>query len=403
MKKRIHPKIHFFHNVAPHYREAIWKLLFADPNHDLHIFFGNSHYKHGMKQIDCENEIFIKYNRNIHKVINLWYPFSKELFWQKGIIKNCLLDDFDVAIFISSMKCLSNWTGSLICRIRGIKVIYWGHGFTGSDSFLIKRLRQLFYKIANTYLLYGIAAKNRMHKLGYQSKNMYVVFNALNSNLFKELREQFHGLNKEKYLSFFKHPRIPLIIYVGRLTAKKNIDQIITVAEMINCKETKINVLIIGSGESREKLIKLGKTGLKEQWLRIESENYNEFTNGRMFSISDLCLCPGNAGLTAIYSLSFGTPVITHNNFIKQMPESESIIDGQTGFYFDKDDLNDLKTIILTFINNRSDVNKIRNNCYRIIDKYYNTEFLIREFNKMVFDEVPSIGTHYKIEDILSQ
>ena len=42
---------------------------------------------------------------------------------------------------------------------------------------------------------------------------------------------------------------------------------------------------------------------------------------------------PGNVGLTAIHSLSYGTPVLTHNNFNNQMPEVESIQPGFNGYF----------------------------------------------------------------------
>ena len=50
----------------------------------------------------------------------------------------------------------------------------------------------------------------------------------------------------------------------------------------------------------------------------------------------------GNIGLTAIHSLSFGTPVASHDNFENQMPEVEAIIDGENGFLFEENNSNDL-------------------------------------------------------------
>ena len=38
-----------------------------------------------------------------------------------------------------------------------------------------------------------------------------------------------------------------------------------------------------------------------------------------------MCVSPGNVGLTAIHSLTYGTPVLTHDNFNFQMPEAEAI------------------------------------------------------------------------------
>ena len=50
--------------------------------------------------------------------------------------------------------------------------------------------------------------------------------------------------------------------------------------------------------------------------------------------MSDLTVSPGNIGLTAIHSLSYGTPVCSHSNFNNQMPESEAIINFEKWFFF---------------------------------------------------------------------
>ena len=47
---------------------------------------------------------------------------------------------------------------------------------------------------------------------------------------------------------------------------------------------------------------------------------------------------PGNTGLNAVHALSYGTPVATHNNFNKQMPEAAVVEDQITGFLFNENE-----------------------------------------------------------------
>ena len=42
---------------------------------------------------------------------------------------------------------------------------------------------------------------------------------------------------------------------------------------------------------------------------------YDESKLGELIFNADLCVSPGNVGLTAVHSMGYGTPVITHNNF----------------------------------------------------------------------------------------
>ena len=63
---------------------------------------------------------------------------------------------------------------------------------------------------------------------------------------------------------------------------------------------------------------------------------YDEKELSKLIYMSDLTVSPGNIGLTAIHSLSYGTPVCSHSNFNNQMPESEAIINFENGFFFRK-------------------------------------------------------------------
>ena len=58
---------------------------------------------------------------------------------------------------------------------------------------------------------------------------------------------------------------------------------------------------------------------------RIIGECYSEETNAKLIYNADLCVAPGNIGLTAIHVMMFGCPAITHNDFKWQMPEFEAI------------------------------------------------------------------------------
>ena len=92
-----------------------------------------------------------------------------------------------------------------------------------------------------------------------------------------------------------------------------------------------------------------------------------------------LCVSPGNIGLTAIHSLTYGTPAITHNNFSNQMPEFEAIQDGFTGSFFEENDINSLKLSIQKWLSKHPIKNdELIKNCYSIIDRYYNPQYQIK-------------------------
>jgi hypothetical protein len=80
--------------------------------------------------------------------------------------------------------------------------------------------------------------------------------------------------------------------------------------------------------------------------------------------------------------MMYGTPVITHRNFDAQMPEVETIVEGETGAFFDQGDERDLARSIATWLDASQDRSVVRERCRAVIrDKWspYNQARLIVE------------------------
>ena len=124
-------KIFLFTNIASHYRSSLWiKLL--NTSHETHFLYG-SNSKSGIQSIDFSAKEFFPYKNQLHQLKNLWFK-SKILFWQKGVVSQCLRSKIDLAIFLGEMYCLSTWLAVIICRIRGVRVAFWGHGIYGNKG-----------------------------------------------------------------------------------------------------------------------------------------------------------------------------------------------------------------------------------------------------------------------------
>ena len=139
-------------------------------------------------------------------------------------------------------------------------------------------------------------------------------------------------------------------------------------------------------------MIKKGKENTIVSLARkhLESKNFNFFGSvydesrlSELIYNSDICISPGNIGLTAIHSLSYGTPIASHSNFDNQMPEVESIIVGQNGFLFEENDENDLANKILYWLN-KGKVNK--GNVRSIVDEKYNPYYQKKIIDQLILN-----------------
>ena len=115
---------------------------------------------------------------------------------------------------------------------------------------------------------------------------------------------------------------------------------------------------------------------------------YDEEENARLIFNADLCVSPGNVGLTAIHSLTFGTPVLTHDDFIWQMPEYEVIKDGKTGCFFEKDNAENLAKKIMGWFDIISySREEVRKSCFEVIDKEWNPYYQMKVFQEIIGDD----------------
>lgn len=376
-------------NIAPHYREALWFSLLGLEKQKYYFLFGKDSSS-GIRIIDFSNRKYDQYKNRIYNVRNVWIN-RKVMVWQSGVMKICIREKIDTAIFLGDMYCISTWLGALICRVRGVMVVFWGHGIYGGEKKLRLIIRKTFYRLAHKHLLYERRAKELMVKNGFEKNNIYVVFNSLDYEKQKKYRLKYQGVVKGDVMRYFLKPELPTIVFIGRLTAQKKIEILIQAILEINVKDVKINLLIIGTGNEEGKLKRMVSNGIKSSWLNFTGAIYDEEEIAKYLSASDLCVSPGEVGLTSIHSLSYGTPVCTHSDLRYQMPEVEAIIDGYNGFYFERDNVEDLKKKIKQWFSNADDRQVIRRRCYEVIDSYYNPHYQLGVFRRLVRGENPEI------------
>ena len=364
-------KILFVTNFFPLYRKNIWKKLLDNKKSDV-IFYFDSIQNEG---IQVEKIFFSesKKRKNSFKEIKNFYFFGR-IIWQSKIIRECFSASFNQAIFLGDMNILSTWISLLICKLRNKKTILWPHGFYGNESYIKRCLRIVFYSIGNKYLVYGQRGKKLMVNAGFNENKIFVIYNSLDYDLQKDYFNKYQKNNINRDLNFFINKKLKTIIFLGRLTSVKKIDQLIKSLKKLNSDMVKFNLLIIGDGPEKSKLKKISKKGLEKGWIHFYGKTYEESELSKLIYSSDLMVSPGNTGLNAVHALSYGTPVATHNNFNKQMPEAAVVEDQITGFLFNENDINNLSFKIEQWFS-KFDNKTTKAQRRKIIDEKYNPEY----------------------------
>ena len=361
------------YNGASAYREPIYMLI--DKEFDTDWVFGSS--LGDIKLMDTS-----KLHGMVTMVKNVSL-FSGKAYWQTGVIKQLFKKEYDKYLLLGDERCLSTWVFLFLSVLLPKKKIFlWSHGAYGKEGKIKHLLQRIYWSFADGAALYGKYAKDVMNKSGFDTSNYYVIHNSLNYNRQLELRNS--GLSSSIYQAHFGNDN-PVLIFIGRLTKVKKLDMLVDAISLLKKDGDDYNLVFVGDGEE--------STHLKDKVHELDLDSqvwfygacYDERTNAELIYNAEICVAPGNVGLTAIHSLVFGTPVISHNNFAWQMPEFEAIHVGSTGDFFEYQNVESLKQTIRDWhIRHGSDRNAVREKCYHEIDTQWTPEFQIEVLRKML-------------------
>ncbi len=361
--------------MAPFYRRELWRAM----SRELGVeFWCDTTERQGIKTIDLAKESIP--HKTLRNVI-----FKGVMIWQIGVIGSLLRNKnrITVVVVLGEAYCLSNWVVLFLCKMLRLPTCIWTHGLYGNESFWKKALRLKFYKQATHVLTYERRARKLMIGSGFSDQKISVIYNSLHYSRQLLLRSTISS-DKPKHFPFFKNPSVKCLVFIGRLSSTKKLDILINVFKQLSAD---YNLLLIGDGPERQSLENSLAEELVNQRVYFTGGLYDECEIAPLLYNADLCVSPGNVGLTCIHALSYGTPVATHNDFSNQGPEVEAIDEGNTGFLFDAGDLHSLLEGINQWFDKPQNRQELREKCYQIIDKYYNPGYQVSVFKK-VFETI---------------
>ena len=352
-------------NIGSHYRAAIYRLM--DKELGCDFCFGD-------KVDDIKKMDYCQLNHKVIEVHNK--PLRKSFYYQVGV-PSLIKEDYDVYIFIGEIRCLSTW----LFLFRSIfhpkkKIFFWTHGVLGKVSLGKRLLHKFFYSFCDGVFVYNERSTRLLAEEGIPAKKLYTIYNSLDYDTQLPIRQSLKPsrLYQEHFGNENKN-----VVFIGRLTKVKRFDLLIEAIAKIKERGELVNVTFIGDGVERQNMeAMVEKMGINEQvW--FYGACYDEKTNAELIYNADLCVSPGNIGLTAMHVLMFGCPAITNNDFDHQMPEFEAIQDGKSGAFFKVDDSESLADTISDWFNkHNSDREDVRKACYAEIDSKWNPYNQIR-------------------------
>ena len=362
------------YDFFPHYRVAVMRELLASREHDYFLVADEKPMDPSLKAWQVEDR-----SRFIHAP---YRRLAGKLHFQKGLLGLMLRRDFDAVIFMAYPNFLSTWMSALAARLTGKRVLFWTHGWTRSERGPKAWIRCGFYRLADALLLYGHTAKARGLSHGFSAERLHVIYNSLDYEAQKQVRSSIRPEDiADTRARLFERPEWPVVICSARLTRSCRLDLLLEAQLRLCAENHPFNIILVGDGPERPAL----ESRARQARLPVHFHGacYDEKVLATLTMAAHVTVSPGKVGLTAMQSLAYGVPVITHDDMEAQGPEVEAIFPGRTGDLFRRNDVTDLARSIRQWTQ-RDPGSDLRAECHRLLECPYNPTFQRRAIDRAV-------------------
>lgn len=372
------PNVVVIYHFYPHYRKPVVEALARSQRANF-TFVGDDHeFLRSVEPATLSQAVRFHLARTHH----LLGPFM----WQWGAIRWAVRREFDTVVMHAVPHWPCTWIGGLLARMLGKRVFFWGHGYLSRPRGLKGFLRRLFYAVPTDHMFYGRLSKAYAIEAGWAPERLHVIYNSLDTAAQRDIREawtpeQRRTLREE----LFGDASVPVIGCTSRLIPMRRLHELLEAVALLRDRGVHANVLLVGDGPERARLESLALgLGLR---VHFEGACYDEHRIGALTMSCNVTVSPGKTGLTAVHSLGYGVPVVSHGDPDDQGPEWEAIIPGRTGSHFRAGDVASLADAIEPWLRMPETDPAVRRACIDLVDRMWNPGFQCRAIERAVCGE----------------
>jgi glycosyltransferase involved in cell wall biosynthesis len=373
-----------YHYIA-HYRKPVFLELCRSADIHYTIAACEDCNEPALKVLRCESAGVEISERWI--ALNNHWLFGRVL-WQEGLMSVLRSTKWDAVILLGNVYFVSTWVAALLLRVRGVKVLMWTQGMLEYEWGVKGAIRRMFYGLADDMLLYGQRAKNFLINGGFDADHLHVVFNSLDYIAQANVRRELLLKSvRERRLDANLPIEGDVVVGIGRMTKIKRFDQLLQAFAILGSSNKDLYLVLIGDGPDLQLLKRMaGDLGIADR-VEFRGACYEEADIGRTLSAASLFVNPGDTGLSCVHAMTYGVPVVTHDNMNRHGPEVEAVVAGVTGDFFAENSITELAELVQTWLVRLMDDSKrrhIASECMKVIDEGYTPAYQRKVINSAV-------------------
>lgn len=351
-------KIHILQPAVPKYREPFFKKIMA--RYRVSIYTTNIDFL-GVKTTLKSCNL---------KLSPGFFNFFNKLYWHKNLPLFFPYKKGDIVVISGNPRIINYMFLFILLRLRGIRTVWWGHGWSAGSFGFMAKLRIKLMKLASTVLVYTDKEKEKLSLI-----NCFALNNGLDSS---EIKECIKNLPTGRTIraSIFN------LVFVGRITEKANFDLLLKSMSKVN-KNVHLNV--IGTGDGIEHFKAISKTLGIDKRVFWHGPIFDEIEIAKVMLSSHAFVYTGSVGLSLIHAFNYGLPAIVHSNAAYHMPEFSAFEDGVNGVAFEENSIQDLSIKINQLSTlDKAKYKKMSNNAFETVAHSYNVDDMVDRFSTMV-------------------
>jgi len=228
----------------------------------------------------------------------------------------------DIVMFFLHARDVMVWPLLLMLRMRGTQVIYWNHGINlqAPDNVIKRLVFGLFHRMADAIVLYSVNEKRYIAQKHLQK--LFVANNTINFDSIPDIPESKDEIRQQLDIPFDK-----VVLFVGRVTASKRLDDLLVAATEL---KQGIGVIVVGDGLTAEQARAISSA---DNIMHL-GPVYDPKAVNRVFKMADVFSIPGKVGLGLNQAFFWGLPIVTED--VRHSPEIVYAKDGVNGFIVEK-------------------------------------------------------------------
>lgn len=259
-----------------------------------------------------------------------------------------------------------------VCKLRGIKTVWWGHGWSAGSRGLPAKIRIKMMSLASAVLLYTDYEKNQIG-----IKQSYALNNGLDSS---EIEIAIKGANLERSYE----TQIKSLVFIGRLTEKAELALLLNALSRTK-SACKLNVIGGGDKDDDKKFKKLASDLNVEHRVNWFGPLFNENEVAKVMLNSHAFIYAGSVGLSLVHAFNYGLPAIIHSDREQHMPEFSAFENGVNGLSFTQgNDFSLAEMIDVFFSMPIAEQQQLSSNAKKTVARSYNVDDMVVRFNRLI-------------------